>query len=145
MTDDAPEWISLAKSKLGQHELAGPSQNNPFIMECFKHTSYSNAPNDETPWCAAFVCWALENCDIESTKSAAAKSYLKWGMELDKPIHGCVVVITRSKDKSLFHVGFYVGEGLATIDILGGNQADSVSIKKFPKSNVVSYRWPIEE
>ena len=101
--------------------------------------------DDETPWCAAFVGAVLEECGIKSTRSAAARSYLKWGDAIARPVPGAVVVFWRGNpDGWSGHVGFVCGvTASGDILVLGGNQGDMVSIRTFTKHRVLGYRWPV--
>ena len=87
----------------------------------------------------------LEWSGIPSTRSAAARSYLDWGVELDIPRKGCVVVLWRgSKDGASGHVGFFLYQTKDKITLLGGNQGDKVSVQSYDIDRVLSYRWPLE-
>ena len=74
------------------------------------------------------------------TKSAAAKSWMKWGNEVPLQ-YGAVIILKR---KGGHHVGFYTGETTNSIYLLGGNQADAVNVKTFSKDLVLSARLPKE-
>jgi len=136
-----PPWLELAYEELGETEELGPL-TNPQIQKYFSVTKYPFREDSIDPWCAAFVSWVLETAGIKSTGSAAAKSYLDWGNELDEPRPGCIVVLARGNDPAHGHVGFYLRSGTITIDVLGGNQKDSVCVQKFHHTKVLSYRWP---
>jgi uncharacterized protein (TIGR02594 family) len=137
-----PKWLEKAESYIGLKEISGP-KNNDKVVNFWKLIHLNSISNDEIPWCAAFVGAILELSDIKSTRSGLAKSYLNWGVKLDKPIQGCVVVFTR---KGGGHVGFVEGvDKFGNLYVLGGNQSDSVSVKLFKTDNVVGYRWPIDQ
>lgn len=137
---DLPEWYTIALDELGTSEVYG-KKNNPRIVEYHQATTLK-AEDDETSWCSAFVCWCLEKAGVKSTKSAAARSYLSWGKELEYPVEGCIVVLKRGNSSWQGHVGFFVREDRDTVSLLGGNQGDTVSIAKFSKSKLLGYRWP---
>lgn len=136
-----PPWLTRARRYVGLREIVG-RQNNPTIIRWWVaiHAPFSN---DETPWCAGFVGGVLEEINIKSSRSAAARSYLKWGAPVAKesPPLGAIVVFERGPVNG--HVGFLVGTDKAgNLMILGGNQGNAVSIKPFPKSRVLGCRWP---
>jgi uncharacterized protein (TIGR02594 family) len=138
-------WFELAlrEEQTGVQELPG-RRENPRILDYFKTTTYK-ATSDETPWCSAFANWCIQTAKLEGTRSAAAVSWLQWGQKLDAPRRGCIVVLWREKagvDSDKGHVGFYFGEKGDSIQLLGGNQGNRVSIKSFPKRLVRGYRWP---
>lgn len=144
-----PKWLEIAEREVGQHEVKGGE--NPRILEYHAATTFG-AKEDEIPWCAAFVCWCLEQSGTPSTKSAAAISYATWGTKLREPREGCITVI-RQKAKgadaatgssSGNHVAFFDHIADGRIYLLGGNQSDSVKVSGFNLASyeVVAYRWP---
>lgn len=137
-----PRWLSAARQQLGQSEIHG-RKHNPRILQWW---TAIRAPftDDETPWCAGFVGGMLESVGIKSSRSAAARSYLKWGMRITKPVVGCITVFERGPANG--HVGFFVGkDARGNLRILGGNQGDAVNIKPFDPGRVLGYRWPTGE
>lgn len=137
--ETAPKWLKVAEDEIGVKEAAG-SADNPKIIEYHSACSLK-AKDDAVHWCSAFVNWCMKEVDVKRTDSAAAVSWLKWGKKLDKPRHGCVVVLKRGKNPAFGHVAFYVGESDANIRLLGGNQSDQVKVSTFPKTMVRGYRW----
>lgn len=135
------QWLERAKSYIGTKEVKG-EKHNPKIIDWWIKIK-SNIRDDESPWCGAFVSGVLEECDIQSSRSPAARSYLKWGQEVDACVGAIVVLWRGSPDGWQGHVGFLVGrDPWGNLLILGGNQGDEVSIKPFPVHRVLSYRWP---
>lgn len=144
LDDMEPIWMLRARREIGVKEMPG-LKDHPRIVEYLAATRIGpRFHHDETPWCAAFVSWVLEGSGINSTKSAAARSYLKWGQELSTPRRGAVVVFSRptADNPGSGHVAFYVGEEDGNVLALGGNQRNAVSVWPYPKSRVLSYRWP---
>lgn len=136
-----PSWYDIARYELGVEEING-SKHHPRILLYHQATSLK-AKDDETSWCASFVNWCMNESNHKGTFSASARSFLNWGNVIEKPRLGCVVVFWRVSIKSWKgHVGFYAGEEGDSILCLGGNQNDRVSVKKYPKSRVLGYRWP---
>lgn len=134
---ELPAWIKIAQGELGIREVRGGE--NRRILEYHASTKL-HAVEDEVPWCSAFVSWCLEKSGIPSTKSAWARSYLEWGVKLGKPQPYCVVVFRRGSNSG--HVGFLSHIGTDYLEILGGNQGNSVCYAKYPKKDVLGYRWP---
>ena len=135
-----PLWLEEARKHIGLREIQG-DKHSPEILQFWKDIKRSGIKNDETPWCAAFVGAMLERTKIRSTRFESAKSYLEWGVSLSHPVLGCVVVFSRSNGGG--HVGLVVGRDRAgNLLVLGGNQGDAVSVKAFPLSRVLGYRWP---
>ena len=130
-------WMDIAMAEMGQTEIKGEA-DNARILEYFTATSY-HASDDETPWCAAFVNWVLMSAGIARTMSAAALSFLQWGVITAKPQYGDVVVINRGGGRG--HVGFFTGyDRQGRIGILGGNQNDSVNISWFDAGLDIQFR-----
>jgi uncharacterized protein (TIGR02594 family) len=138
LPDDMPEWLRIAKKEIGVIETT--NGDNPRILQYHLVTKLK-AKTEDTPWCAAFVCWCLEQAGIVSTRSAWAKDFLNWGVEIDKPRVGCIVVFSRGNVGG--HAGFYVSETKTHIMILGGNQSNMVNMSEYSKSNLLGFRWPV--
>jgi len=133
-------WLAIALAEKGTHEFPGDA-DNPRIVE-YLHSTNLGAPawnEDETAWCSAFVNWCIEKAGYEGTDSAWAKSWVRWGKQIKKPVVGCVAVFTREGGG---HVGFYMGKTETTIRVLGGNQSDAVNESSYPKSRLLGYRLP---
>lgn len=138
----APVWFEAAKADIGVREWKG-RKHNPKVVAYFRDAGFPGIKNDETAWCAGFVNAMLEREGISGSKSLAARSFEKWGVALDEPRIGCVVVFWRgSRNGWQGHVGFYAGETETHIKCLGGNQSDGVSVALMPKSRLLGYRWP---
>jgi uncharacterized protein (TIGR02594 family) len=135
-----PAWITEAQKYLGVREIPGVN-HHPLILAMWKAIKRGGIRDDETPWCAAFVGFCLENVGIVSSRFESARSYLDWGRRIDRPVHGCIVVFTREGGG---HVGFLVGvDGRGDLLVLGGNQGNEVNVRTFPRGRVTGYRWPL--
>jgi uncharacterized protein (TIGR02594 family) len=135
-----PKWHAIATAELGTQEIAG-AKNNPRIVEYQRATGLA-ARDDETPWCGSFVAWCLSKAKqpYNVMTAARARAWMEWGRELKRPTLGCVVVFRRAGGG---HVGFYAGEASGDrILVLGGNQGNAVSIKPYPRAQLLGYRWP---
>lgn len=141
---DEPTWLTIARGELGTREAPG-SADNPRVLEYLATTRLPEAMvHDATPWCSAFVNWVFAQANMDRTRSAAARSWLRWGVPIDEPRVGCVVVLTRDAGgPGSGHVGFYVGSTPDEVLVLGGNQNQRVSQRLYARSRVLSYRWPV--
>ena len=75
------------------------------------------------------------------TRSAAAKSWLKFANESKTPKEGDIVVIWReSPDSWKAHVGFFVRKSDSFLDIFGGNQGNKICLAPFSKNRLLGYR-----
>lgn len=132
---------ALAKKELGVKEISGVKHNST-VVAYFRDAGHPQITDDETAWCAAFVGAMLARAGIKPTGSLAARSYLKWGTPVGlaevKP--GDIVVFQRGDSSWQGHVGFYVKHDATTISVLGGNQANQVSIAKYPQAKLLGIR-----
>jgi len=133
-----PKAYKGALKDLGIREILGSRMNAPRILEYHTYTNL-DAKTDEIAWCSSAMCCWQEESGIKGTRSAAARSWLKWGEKEENPTEGCVVVFSRGKSWQ-GHVGFYVKSDKKYVWCLGGNQGDSVSVRKYKKSKVLDYR-----
>lgn len=140
--ESALPWMDIARGYIGTKEVKG-SRHNPDIVAMWQATGQPYN-DDETPWCSALVGACLEQAGIKSTRRANARSYLDWGIEINRPAVGAVVVYWRGDRNGWSgHVGFVEGvDERGNILTLGGNQGDAVNVKPFPPSRVLGYRWP---
>ena len=106
--------------------------------------------NDEVPWCSAFVNYICYLCRHPRYKDLRARSWLRVGIgiSLDQAEAGDIVIIKRGKGDqpgpenttAQGHVGFYAGTFLGFIEILGGNQSDTVKISRYPVARLLGVR-----
>lgn len=135
-------WYDVALGELGVKEALGDA-DNPRVVEYLKGTRLPKAMyRDATPWCAAFVGWCLRQAGVAPTGSAAARSYLRWGVEIEEPRLGAIAVLTREGAPGSGHVGFVHKSKGWELWLLGGNQGNAVTIRKYSRSRLISLRWP---
>ncbi len=140
-------WVDEAAKDIGVHETKGP-KHEPRILEMIDWADgvqdghyLQGIHDDETPWCASWLCGQFEKVGIKSPRSAWAQSFASWGQKLSGPADGCVVVFKWSATSG--HVGLCVGRDKAgNLLILGGNQSDQVKVSAFGTGQVLAYRWP---
>ena len=136
-----PRWLATARKYIGMSEVKG-SKHNPKILR-FWQLIRAPFTDDETPWCAGFIGGILEEHGIKSTRSAAARSYLKF-KKLSAPRVGCICVLERGPAHG--HVFFFEGFTQTGNPVgVGGNQGDKVSRASFDKKRVLGYFWPPDE
>jgi uncharacterized protein (TIGR02594 family) len=128
-------WMNtaLAEYKAGVKEVPKGSNSGPKVDVYLAYAGVSS-PNK---WCASFVHWCLGQNNIKGA-GAQGSSYLNWGIEIDKPVYGAIVIFKTG------HVGFYMGTNSdGTLIILHGNWSDKVSISKNISPNEIkAYRMP---
>jgi uncharacterized protein (TIGR02594 family) len=137
----AAAWMPIAIAEHGVRRF-GPGESNPRIVEYNSHTNLAGY-DDKVSWCSSFINWCLVNVGIRGTGSALARSWLEWGVSLDNPVYGCIVVLTRDHPTSWKgHVGFYLRHDAEYIYLFGGNQRQEVRELAYARTRVLGYRWP---
>ncbi len=140
--------FDLAQRFSGIKEVGG-SVENPQLMAMLKLDN-DWPEHDEVPWCSAFanyICWLLR---LPRSKNLRARSWLTVGegIHLDDASIGDIVVLKRGTEpqpgpeviKASGHVGFYAGRTGDLIEVLGGNQSDTVKISRYPVSKLLGVR-----
>lgn len=140
--------FDIAQRFVGIKEVGG-SVDNPQIVAMLRLDS-GWPENDEVPWCSAFVnyvCWLLR---LPRSKSLRARSWLTVGkgINLDDAEPGDIIVLKRGKGeqpgpeviKAPGHVGFYAGRFGEFVEVLGGNQSDTVKVSRYPASRLLGVR-----
>ena len=140
--------FDLAQRFIGIKEVGG-NFDNPMIMSMLKLDS-DWPEHDEVPWCAAAMNFWLWLCRLPRSKNLRALSFLTvgQGIHLDDAEPGDIVVLKRGKEpqpgpdviEASGHVGFYAGRQGKYIEVLGGNQSDTVKVSLYPKSKLLSVR-----
>jgi uncharacterized protein (TIGR02594 family) len=125
-------------------KLTGLNENRDTktLAAFFKKSLGKNINPKHTPWCAAFVNGVLQSAGHQGSGSLAARSFLKWGQPVDKPSKGDIAVFSRGSNTAKGHVGFYMGETSEGIQVLGGNQSDSVTTTTYAKGRLLGFRKP---
>ena len=132
-------WITEGRKFLGIEENKDETILKGWVTD-LKQNWFTKIFNKTVPWCGVYVahCLQVANLPIPATYMRA-KDWLNYGVAIQTPVPGCIVVFTRQGGG---HVGFVVGvtpDGLLLV--LGGNQNDRVTIARFKKDNVSGYVW----
>lgn len=134
--------LNVAINEIGVTEIKG-LKHNKRILEYAEQSYFSWIKDDETPWCSIFLNWVAKEASLNTSKSAAARSWLNVGFETQEPEPGDIVVFWRDNINShLGHVGIYLGfsKDGTRVYVLGGNQGDAVSISAYPSNRVLTFR-----
>jgi uncharacterized protein (TIGR02594 family) len=140
--------FDLAQRFVGIQEVGG-QVDNPQIMAMLKlDNEWPEA--DEVPWCSAFanyICWLAR---LPRSKNLRARSWLTVGrgITLDQAEAGDIIVLKRGAGdqpgpeviEAPGHVGFYAGRFGEFIEVLGGNQSDTVKVSRYPASKLLGVR-----
>jgi len=138
--------FDIAERFSGMKELAGDT-DNPQIM-AFLQLDASWPEHDEVPWCSGFANFVAWICRAPRSKSLRARSWLEVGrkISIDQAEPGDVVIFNRggSPDptviKSKGHVGFYAGHDDAIVEVLGGNQGNTVKVSRYKRDELLGVR-----
>lgn len=144
----------LAQRFVGMKEVPG-TQDNPAILAMLR-LDMEWPKNDEVPWCSAFINYVAWLLRLPRSKSLRARSWLRVGKPVplgDARAGFDVVILKRGSGeqpgpeviKAPGHVGFYSGQDGATLHLLGGNQANSVSVAPFGSTRLLGIRRLHEE
>jgi uncharacterized protein (TIGR02594 family) len=131
----------LAQADIGTVEWS--EGHNPKVVKYFSDVGHDWVKDDETAWCAAFVGAMLKRAGLPHTGKLSARSYLQWGEEvaLGSAQEGDIVVFWRgSPDGWQGHVGFFVRRAGTHIEVLGGNQNNSVNVQRYPADRLLGVR-----
>ncbi|QGY44142.1 TIGR02594 family protein [Maribellus comscasis] len=140
-----PSWFIAAEDEMQKNIVEIPGkEDNPEILKYAKESNIKGITNDEIPWNSTFLNWCFYHVGINGSGKANNRSWLDWGMELEEPRIGCVVVLW-AEDVSSWkgQAGLYTGEDSENVFLLGGNHDNTIKIKAYPKERILSYRWPL--
>jgi uncharacterized protein (TIGR02594 family) len=143
--------FDIAQRFTGIQEVGG-NVDNPQIMAMLK-LDMKWPSGDEVPWCSAFVnyvCWLLR---LPRSKDLRARSWLTVGrsIPLGDAEPGDIIILQRGKGEqpgpdvidAPGHVGFFAGwdgESDGAIEILGGNQSNTVKISRYSQERLLGVR-----
>ncbi len=140
--------FDLAQRYSGIKEVGG-SIDNPAILAMLRLDN-KWPQNDEVPWCSGFVnhiCWLAR---LPRSKDLRARSWLivGKGITLDEAEPGDVIILKRGSGeqpgpevlKAPGHVGFYAGRFGSFIEVLGGNQSDTVKVSRYSSDRLLGVR-----
>lgn len=133
-------WVEEANRHIGLKEIKGFATN--LTIKAWLVDLKAWWTDDEKPWCGALIAHCFKLAGIPLPRHwYRALDWLNWGIEIQSPCLGCVVVFSRLGGG---HVGFVVGlDKQGRLMVLGGNQGDKVSIVPFDKYRVAGYRMPL--
>lgn len=137
----SPPWLQEALKNLGVAEGPGAA-DNPVVLRYFADAGFPGIKHDAVAWCAAFVGAMLKRTGFKPSGSLGARSYESYGINLHKPMFGCIGVKKRAGGGWRGHVGFVVGFGNGRVWLLAGNQGDKVSVASFPASQFTAFVVP---
>ncbi len=141
--------FDIAQVFVGTAEVSG-ALDNPQILAMLKLDN-KWPDGDEVPWCSAFVNYVCKLLRLPRSKSLLARSWLEVGQDvnLDQAEAGFDVVVLKrgggnqpgpENTTASGHVGFYAGHSDDYVQLLGGNQGDTVKVSRYPRHRILSVR-----
>lgn len=104
-----------------------------------------------TEWCSAFANAVLKKHGIPGSESVSdsplvAQSFNNWGISVEDPLPGDIIIFRRGNLYWQGHVAFYietvVRDNKMYYRVIGGNQSNSITIEDYPVTMVLSIRRP---
>lgn len=131
----------IAQRFIGMKEVSG-TVDNPQILAMLKLDA-DWPEHDEVPWCSAFVNYVAWILSLPRSKSLMARSWETVGIPIPwavaRPAWD-VVILSRSGNPELGHVGFYANIIRNEVYVLGGNQDNAVSVESYSADRIVDIR-----
>ena len=141
--------FKLASRFIGIQEIPG-KEDNPQILAMLKR-DMAWPDDDEVPWCSAFVnyvCWLLR---LPRSKDLRARSWLGVGeaITLEEARPGFdILIIKRGAGEqpgpevldAPGHVGWYAGHTVEWLQMLGGNQHNTVGVNAYGRERLLGVR-----
>ena len=142
------QLFDLAQRFVGTDEVAG-TVDNPQIMAMLKLDNRW-PQNDEVPWCSAFANYIAWLARAPRSKNLRARSWLEvgYGIDMKDAEPGDVIVLQRGTGEqpgpavldAPGHVGFFAGTFAGYIEVLGGNQGNTVKVSRYPAGRLLGVR-----
>lgn len=144
LNEGAPRMLVESLALYGTDEVLG-ARNNPVIMSWAKEVGTDNVyTSDAIPWCGLFIWVVAKRAGKvypwgpkETDRPLWAYAWEKFGTLSKTPMLGDVLVFNVPQ-----HVTLYIGEDTTHYHCLGGNQSDSVNVRRFAKSGLKVARRP---
>lgn len=113
-------WMPFAQGEIGINETDNPDRIKEY------HTIGGGLMREPTvAWCAAFIGWCLDKAGLKGTRSAAARSYLNYGMTVEEtPLPFGAIAVFGVPNSGLGHVAFVLEDKGDSLVCVGGNQSD---------------------
>lgn len=141
---DVLPWVEETRRVMGLHE----KRDNARLWDWLKSDGAADLGDPaQNPWCGSLVQTAflltLPNEPLPENPFLAL-NWTRFGVSCSPQVGAVLVFWRGSPDNWQGHVGFYVGEDTTHFHVLGGNQADRVSVVRIAKVRLRASgcRWP---
>lgn len=138
--DAAPFWMLEAIRMKGLHEV----RNLTALSKWFDKSVSWIDPRD-VPWCGAFVATCVRangGAAPIPDNPLGARNWGRWGVNAPASFGSILTFWRGRRDGWKGHVGFYWGEDEDAYHVLGGNQANAVTVTRISKRRLLKSRWP---
>jgi uncharacterized protein (TIGR02594 family) len=136
-------WLVEAARLRGLREVSG-SPSSPIIMDWADDLDLAYT-DDSVAWCGLYAAHVirtgLPHADLP-LNPLGARNWLQFGDPVTPQLGSVLVFWRGSKAGWQGHVGFYWAEDETHYHVLGGNQADSVSVTRIERGRLLGARWP---
>jgi uncharacterized protein (TIGR02594 family) len=140
-------WMAEAAKVRGLHERRDERRLEVWMRAILPRGSWWTSSRwidvPRVPWCGLFVATCLRAAYPRSEMPAnplSARAWSTYGISAE-PAFGAMLVFSRPGGG---HVGFCHGEDETAFHVLGGNQSNTVNVRRIAKSRHIATRWPVE-
>ncbi len=143
--DGPPRMLVEALALHGVREAAG-SADNPVILAWAREAGLEAVyRHDAMAWCGLFMAVVARRAGYAPPAAPLwALNWAAFGQPSPLPSIGDVLTFTRPTPAGMAgHVGLYVGEDADCFHVLGGNQADVVSVARLARRRLHRARRPV--
>lgn len=131
--EPGPKMLLELLKIYGTQEVPGPG-DNPVILDWATELGMPAYNHDSIPWCGLVMALAANRAGKTVPASPLwALNWANFGTVVSQPMLGDVLTFKRDGGG---HVGLYIGEDQTAYHVLGGNQADSISIIRILKGRL---------
>jgi uncharacterized protein (TIGR02594 family) len=143
-TSSVSKLVLNSATKTAADNGAKPGETNPLLEALrWKGANSAQVGVPDELWCADFMNFILSQTGQGGTGSRAARSFLKYGKQVDGPRVGAIVVFTRGSNGQSGHVGIVRGtDGDGNPIVISGNHGKRVAESVYPKAKVLGYFMP---
>lgn len=136
-----PDFYNFALGVRGLHESRDVSAVRKMLGK-----SFANYDPRNVPWCGAFIDAAMNSAGRgpQLFNVLGARQWLNFGVSVTACLGSVLVFWRGSPDGWKGHVGLYFGEDKTHYHVLGGNQANAVTVTRIAKNRLLGARLPAE-
>jgi hypothetical protein len=140
-------WMGVAAGQIGALEEVRKQGGEVAVQDYLASQGFAGANGE--PWCAVFVRWVLGQSGVTVSRKLDSEAWQGWGRRSGARL-GAVAAFEDPEADGAGYVGFYVGESVDRVFVLGGitwlqgRYAPGVGVRAYTKTRLQGYRWPSE-